>query len=179
MSTEVVQNLVDSLARDAINGEFNGNDVSIEGMEAELSELVNDPKSEMRAGRKIKRTRSSHSESELNGGDVIGVKPDHPAPFTKNSRKSRDGRGRGLPKKGLSEDILKCTRVCIYSRVRHVSFAAFGGLISSRTSPQWTYFVTHRCTHGECLSASWRRHLCLQTRALQKNLCIRMLLRNS
>ena len=90
MASEVAE--VESVIQNGeVDMEAHGNDLG------EIKELQ-DPSKPIRLVHKAKRFHRSNSGGDApakNGGGVSGIA------VQKNSRKSRDGRGRGEPKKGL------------------------------------------------------------------------------
>lgn len=97
MSTEVERSVAEKF-QDGDAKVVNGNELFAR------DSAQNTPVKETRVFKKAKRTiRMSprKSESEEEGSTSPGVVLNGAASaFAKNSRKSRDGRGRGLPKKG-------------------------------------------------------------------------------
>lgn len=83
----------DGVSDDLINGMEDG----LEGVDG-LGELSKDIAS--RPIRKAKRQLGRHSPGKEVGPDGAALQAKKTLPLAKNSRKSRDGRGRGLPKKG-------------------------------------------------------------------------------
>lgn len=78
----------------------------------ELDEAVDSSQQVVAGVRKVKRVHRSSSGSESsNSNHAIDKNLSGPTAVRKNSRKSRDGRGRGLPKKGSSICVInKCTK---------------------------------------------------------------------
>lgn len=89
----VSESLQDGVSVDMVNGI---DDESIDG----LRELSKDLSS--RPIRKAKRQLGRLSPGKEVGPEGAAALIKKALPLAKNSRKSRDGRGRGLPKKGLS-----------------------------------------------------------------------------
>lgn len=91
----------------AMQAQFQNGDVDpvrmngvIEGG-VELEEEVDNTEQAIRNARKVKRIHRSSSGSESsNSNHAVEKNLAVPPAVRKNSRKSRDGRGRGLPKKG-------------------------------------------------------------------------------
>uniref|UniRef100_A0A0B6YPD9 Programmed cell death protein 4 n=1 Tax=Arion vulgaris TaxID=1028688 RepID=A0A0B6YPD9_9EUPU len=99
MSAEMEFQFVSDSVQDGVSSEdlINGMDDGIESIDG-LGELSNDISS--RPIRKAKRQLGRHSPGKEVGPDGAAVLAKKALPIAKNSRKSRDGRGRGLPKKG-------------------------------------------------------------------------------
>jgi len=88
----------------------------------ELQEQINGDDNQQNAVRVIRKAKRFHrqnsgSDFQVSNGDSKGVAQAKQAlAIRKNSRKSRDGRGRGLPKKGLQLLIRKCV-IIIYNLI--------------------------------------------------------------
>lgn len=94
--------------QDGVSGDLvNGMDDSIESVDG-LGELSKDIAS--RPIRKAKRQLGRHSPGKEVGPDGAAVQTKKTLPLAKNSRKSRNGRGRGLPKKG--KDVILLSVFC-------------------------------------------------------------------
>lgn len=97
----------------------------------ELDEEVDSSQQVVATARKVKRIHRSSSGSESsNSNHAVEKNLSGPLQVRKNSRKSRDGKGRGLPKKGgpfyfVSSTIVKYKQIIsfqasvLYSMIKH------------------------------------------------------------
>ena len=136
------------MATEIMNGEVpvqNG-DIDSTELEAEMNEDVDaingleDPAKPIRLIRKAKRLHRANS-----GGDATPVNGQtvEKIPALKNSRKSRDGRGRGEPKKGMSVWVIFVVRVLVkYSFISAILLAHIANYIDTKrnmvTIDGWT-----------------------------------------
>ena len=102
--------------QDGVSNMVNGIDENVEAADS-IAELTGDISS--RPIRKAKRNLGKVGNHEL-GPEGAAAQVKKALPLSKNSRKSRDGRGRGLPKKGKHVVVflfINLVHVCSWSKL--------------------------------------------------------------
>lgn len=92
------------------SGDEDVNDAEVNGNWTPQEKALHEARLKAKAKRRLRKSssRNSTSESFSESGDVVGGDPNSPkGKVNTNDRKSRTGKGRGLPKKGQFEDFFQ------------------------------------------------------------------------
>lgn len=92
------------------------NEVEVNGNWTPQEKALHEARLKAKAKRRLRKSssRNSTSESFSESGDVVGNDPHSPkGKVNTNDRKSRTGKGRGLPKKGSCKKKKKNAKCCL------------------------------------------------------------------